>query len=679
MCYGARMTVAARLTGFSALLAGVFALAALAGARADLGSSPPRMSSMHPGSDSGPHGERTHGARVDEVRGLAVSGRGLTLELARTRVRAGRPVELAFRITDRRGAPSAGFDVEHAKRMHLILARRDLSGFQHLHPRQAPDGSWSVRARLPEGGSYRLFADFGRGGRAQTLGADLAVDRTPRATGPLPAPATVARAGGLTVRQRAPRARAGREAELEYTVTRAGRRVPVQPYLGARGHLVALREGDLAFLHVHPEPGPPALRHPLPLGRPATACSCRSRPPAACARRPSPIRWGDERRAPGAADHRDDLRLLRQPGGEAAEHPRGRDRHRELRHRAGDRGLPPGRRGPVRPDRRRGGGGLRGPVARRRGARDAARTSSPDRPPCCAGWWPARRCRCRCWPSRWCPSLQFDNWQWLALNLATPVVLWGAWPFHRAAWVNLRHGQATMDTLVSVGVLAAWLWSLYALFIGQAGVPGMRMAFDLIPERGEGADHIYLETAAVVTTLILAGRWLEARAKRHAGSGAEGADGAGGQGRRGAGRRRRARRIPIAELAWAHASWSGRARRWPPTAWSSRATRPWTKSLLTGEPVPVEVGPGDEVVGATVNAGGRLVVRATRVGSDTALGQIARLVSDAQAGKAPVQRLADRVSPCSCPWSSCWPPPRWASGWAPARAPRSRSPRRWRC
>ena len=115
------------------------------------------------------------------------------------------------------------------------------------------------------------------------------------------------------------------------------------------------------------------------------------------------------------------------------------------------------------------------------------------------------------------PALQFDNWQWLALNLATPVVLWGAWPFHRAAWVNLRRGQATMDTLVSVGVLAAWLWSLYALFIGQAGVPDMRMAFDLIPERGEGADHIYLETAAVVTTLILAGRWLEARAKRRAG------------------------------------------------------------------------------------------------------------------------------------------------------------------
>ena len=130
------------------------------------------------------------------------------------------------------------------------------------------------------------------------------------------------------------------------------------------------------------------------------------------------------------------------------------------------------------------------------------------------------------------PAFQFDNWQWLALNLATPVVLWGAWPFHQAAWVNLRHGAATMDTLISVGTLAAWLWSLYALFIGDAGMPDMRMGFDLIPERGEGANHIYLETAAVVTTLILAGRYFEARAKRSAGAALTGATGARRQGRR---------------------------------------------------------------------------------------------------------------------------------------------------
>src|SRR5215207_10449415 len=116
------------------------------------------------------------------------------------------------------------------------------------------------------------------------------------------------------------------------------------------------------------------------------------------------------------------------------------------------------------------------------------------------------------------PAFQFDNWQWLALNLATPVVLWGGWPFHRAAWANLRHGTATMDTLISLGTLAAWLWSLYALVFGEAGMPGMRMTFDVIPEQGEGADHIYLETAAVVTTFLLAGRYFEARAKRSAGA-----------------------------------------------------------------------------------------------------------------------------------------------------------------
>src|SRR6201991_4636992 len=116
------------------------------------------------------------------------------------------------------------------------------------------------------------------------------------------------------------------------------------------------------------------------------------------------------------------------------------------------------------------------------------------------------------------PPLQFDNWQWLALQLATPVALWGAWPFHRAAWVNLRHGAATMDTLISLGVLAAWLWSLYALFIGEAGMPGMTMTFSLVPSSGGGADEIYLETASVVTTFLLAGRYFEARAKRRAGA-----------------------------------------------------------------------------------------------------------------------------------------------------------------
>jgi Cu+-exporting ATPase len=241
------------------------------------------------------------------------------------------------------------------------------------------------------------------------------------------------------------------------------------------------------------------------------------------------------------------------------------------------------------------------------------------------------------------PALQFDNWQWLALQLATPVVLWGAWPFHRAAWANLRHATATMDTLVSLGVLAAWLWSLYALFLGDAGMPDMRMQIELIP-RGGGGDEIYLETAAVVTTFILAGRYFEARAKRRAGAalkallelGAKdvavlGADGA-------------ERRIPIEQLKVGDRFVVRPGEKIATDGVVEEGRSAVDQSLLTGESVPVEKAPGDTVAGATVNAGGRLVVRAVSVGADTALAQIARLVTDAQSGKAPVQRLADRVS-----------------------------------
>ena len=242
------------------------------------------------------------------------------------------------------------------------------------------------------------------------------------------------------------------------------------------------------------------------------------------------------------------------------------------------------------------------------------------------------------------PALQFDNWQWLALNMATPVVLWGAWPFHRAAWANLKHGAATMDTLISVGTLAAWLWSLYALFIGDAGMPDMRMSFDLIPEKGEGASHIYLETAAIVTTLVLAGRYFEARAKRRAGAAlkallelgvkdvavidANGAE----------------RRVPVETLEVGDRFVVRPGEKVATDGVVEQGSSAVDMSMLTGESVPVEVSPGSEVVGATVNAGGRLVVRATKVGADTALAQIARLVTDAQTGKAPVQRLADRIS-----------------------------------
>jgi Cu+-exporting ATPase len=242
------------------------------------------------------------------------------------------------------------------------------------------------------------------------------------------------------------------------------------------------------------------------------------------------------------------------------------------------------------------------------------------------------------------PAFQFDNWQWLALNLATPVVLWGAWPFHHAAWTNLRHGTATMDTLVSVGVLAAWLWSVYALFIGDAGMPDMRMSFDLIPDAGAGADEIYLETASVVTTFILAGRYFEARAKRRAGAALKALLELGAKDVAVLDADDNERRIPIEQLQVGDRFVVRPGEKVATDGTVETGVSAVDMSMLTGESVPVEVQPGTEVVGATVNAGGRLVVRATKVGRDTALAQIAALVTDAQTGKAPVQRLADRVS-----------------------------------
>jgi Cu+-exporting ATPase len=242
------------------------------------------------------------------------------------------------------------------------------------------------------------------------------------------------------------------------------------------------------------------------------------------------------------------------------------------------------------------------------------------------------------------PALQFDNWQWLVLGLATPVILWGAWPFHRAAWANLRHGTATMDTLVSLGTLAAWLWSLYALFLGDAGMSGLRMTFELIPQNGEGTDHIFLEVGAVVTVLVLAGRWLEARAKRRAGAaltallklGAKDVAVLGDDGTE--------RRVEIEQLGVGDRFVVRPGEKVATDGVVEEGTSAVDESLLSGEAVPVEKQPGDEVAGASVNAGGRLVVRAKKVGADTALAQIAQLVTDAQTGKAPVQRLADRIS-----------------------------------
>jgi Cu+-exporting ATPase len=240
--------------------------------------------------------------------------------------------------------------------------------------------------------------------------------------------------------------------------------------------------------------------------------------------------------------------------------------------------------------------------------------------------------------------LQFENWQWLALQLAVPVVLWAGWPFHRAAWQNLRHGAATMDTLISVGTLAALGWSVVALFFLDAGMPGMTMPFELVTDRGAASDHIYLEVAAVVTTFILAGRYFEARAKRRAGAaleallhlGAKDVAVLDGEGRE--------RRLPIEELGVGDRFLVRPGEKVATDGVVEEGVSAVDQSLVTGESVPVEVAAGDEVVGATVNVGGRLLVRATKVGQDTVLAQIGRLVTEAQSGKAPVQRLADRVS-----------------------------------
>ncbi|MFD9368180.1 heavy metal translocating P-type ATPase [Streptomyces sp. NPDC060020] len=241
------------------------------------------------------------------------------------------------------------------------------------------------------------------------------------------------------------------------------------------------------------------------------------------------------------------------------------------------------------------------------------------------------------------PALQFDNWQWLSLTLAAPVVVWGGLPFHKAAWTNARHGAATMDTLVSVGTLAAFTWSLWALFFGHAGMPGMRHGFDLTISRTDGSSALYLEVAAGVIAFILLGRYLEARSKRKAGAALKALLELGAKDvtvlRAG-----REVRIPVSAL----------------TAGDRFVVRPGEKiatdgtvvegssavdaSMLTGESVPVEVSVGDAVTGATVNASGRLVVEATRVGADTQLARMARMVEEAQNGKAEVQRLADRIS-----------------------------------
>lgn len=243
------------------------------------------------------------------------------------------------------------------------------------------------------------------------------------------------------------------------------------------------------------------------------------------------------------------------------------------------------------------------------------------------------------------PPFQFDNWQWLSLTLASPVVVWGGLPFHRAAWANLRHGAATMDTLISVGTLAAYGWSLWALFLGDAGMPGMRHGFEftLSPGSGGGTSALYLEVAAGVTTFLLLGRHLETRAKRKAGAALRALMELGAKDvavlRDGA-----EHRIPVSRLAVGDRFVVRPGETVATDGTVFEGSSAVDTSMLTGESVPADVGEGDAVTGATVNVSGRLVVTASRVGSDTQLARMARTVEEAQSGKAAVQRLADRVS-----------------------------------
>ena len=321
----------------------------------------------------------------------------------------------------------------------------------------------------------------------------------------------------------------GETSPVTATVTRDGEPVTdLQPYLGAYGHLVALREGDLAYLHVHPEesdagPEIPFLAE-VPSDGPLPAV------PRLPPRRRRPHRRLHAARGDGHGRWRRTMttdvelaitgmtcascanrieRKLNKLDGVVATVNYATEKAKVSFPGIGHAGRPGRHRRAGRVRRRAAASGRRRRPDRRRG---------PRRRRCGSGCWSRSCSACRSSRWRWCRRWQFDYWQWLSLTLAAPVVVWGAWPFHRAAWVNLRHGTSTMDTLVSVGTLAALGWSVYALFLGTAGEPGMTHPFELTVERSDGAGNIYLEAAAGVTTFILAGRWFEARSKRRAGA-----------------------------------------------------------------------------------------------------------------------------------------------------------------
>nr|MDT0663702.1 HAD-IC family P-type ATPase [Micromonospora sp. DSM 115978] len=483
-----------------------------------------------------------------------------------------------------------------------------------MHPTRDHHGTWSTPLALTEPGAYRAFADFTVGGQRRVLATDLFVAGEFQPV-PWPRPEATAEVDDYAVDLTTDQLSPAESSSLTFQVTRDGHAVAdLEPYLGEDGHLVALREGDLAYLHAHPDSA-------VASGTTAPEGEIRF-----VTEFPSRGRYrlflefsvdGTVRVASWTVESADDLvgavvaagYQAKLPPKPAAETPA--DQSVSVSESTSDSAS-----GPEADES----------AALRRRLIGAALLSVP------------------LLLISMIEALQFDYWQWLALQLATPVVFWAGWPFHRAAWLNLRHGTATMDTLISVGTLAAWAWSVVALFFLDAGMPGMRMGFDVGLDRDAAAGHIYLETAGVVTTLILAGRYFEARAKRRAGAalrallhlGAKdvarlGADGT-------------EQRVPVEQLQVGDRFVVRPGEKIATDGVVEDGVSAVDQSLLTGESVPVDKAAGDEVVGASVNAGGRLVVRATKIGSDTALAQIARLVEDAQTGKAPVQRLADRIS-----------------------------------
>lgn len=241
------------------------------------------------------------------------------------------------------------------------------------------------------------------------------------------------------------------------------------------------------------------------------------------------------------------------------------------------------------------------------------------------------------------PPLQFDYWQWISFALATPVILWAGWPFHKATWVNLKHGAATMDTLITVGTSAAYLWSLYALFFGHAGEPGMRHGWSILNHAGDPMGDIYFEVAAGVVTFVLAGRYFEKRSKQRAGDAIRALTDMGAK-QVTVLRDGEETLLPIEQLQIGDHFLARPGEKIATDGRILDGTSAIDQSMLTGESVPVDVGPGDEVTGATINTSGRLVVEATHVGEQTKLAQMAKLIDEAQSGKADVQRLADKVS-----------------------------------